>query len=190
MPKLKKVRWSDECKQELREEKTLKFDAGISGVSFDKIEKKEEIKEEFGGEVTIAAVAEGEEEGVGVWLSFDFQVAGVRKPLISVKRITEKINLVKFGPKLEDNYILKVESGLKIPLTPNGKGSYLMKVRFENGVETEITVDSGAEESVCPWSWGEQFGLDQSGRVLNLVSANGSKIAHYGARKIFVVSPF
>eukprot|EP00973_Karenia_brevis_P088142 12221346-Karenia_brevis.AAC.1 len=34
----------------------------------------------------------------------------------------------------------------------------MMRVNFVGGGETEVTVDSGAEESVCPWDWGQQFG--------------------------------
>ena len=44
-----------------------------------------------------------------------------------------------------------------MPLKKNGKGSYLMEVKFVGGGQTEITVDSGAEENVCPWEWGKQF---------------------------------
>ena len=77
-----------------------------------------------------------------------FQVADVKKPLISVRRIGEKGNHVSFGPKEEDNYIINKETGDKMMLKPNGKGSYLMQVRFAGGEATEITVDSGAEENV------------------------------------------
>ena len=64
-----------------------------------------------------------------------------------------------FGPGKDDNYIMNVVSGERIKLRPNGKGSYLMDVVFEGGGKAEITVDSGAEESVCPWEFGQQFGL-------------------------------
>ena len=36
-------------------------------------------------------------------MCLDFQVAGVRKPFIAVRRITVKGNHVTFGAKLEDN---------------------------------------------------------------------------------------
>ena len=39
-------------------------------------------------------------------------------------------------------------------------------------------VDSGAEENACPKWWGEGFGLDQSGKILNLRNASGVKIPH------------
>ena len=54
------------------------------------------------------------------------------------------------------------------------------------GVATEITVDSAAEESVCPLHWAEQFGLEPvpKGREMKLVNASGGKIAHWGSRKV------
>ena len=52
----------------------------------------------------------------GTKLSLKFQVADVRKPLMSVKRITEKGNFVSFGPADKDNFIVNKISGLKVPL--------------------------------------------------------------------------
>ena len=47
--------------------------------------------------------------------------------------------------------------------------------------KTKITVDSAAEESVCPKVWGEHFGTEEvkPGEEIRLVSANGGKITHY-----------
>ena len=75
-------------------------------------------------------------------------------------------------------------------LRPNGKGSYIMDVSFVDGGRTEITVDSGAEESVCPWDWGSQFGIQEVDRWMNLKNASGGFIEHYGKRDVQVVSPF
>ena len=54
------------------------------------------------------------------------------------------------------------------------------------GVATEITVDSAAEESVCPLHWAEQFGLNpvEKGREMKLVNASGGRISHWGSRKV------
>ena len=41
----------------------------------------------------------------------------VIKPLISVKRLTEKRNRVIFGPEEEDNYMESKDSGKKVSLT-------------------------------------------------------------------------
>jgi hypothetical protein len=126
----------------------------------------------------------------GVDLSLKFEVANVRKPLISVHRIVEQGNHVGFGPNRGDNYIENRMNGKKIPMYPNGHGSYVMRVKFPNGEETEITVDSGAEESVCPYEWGEIFGINNSNRTLNLINASGGIIQHYGTRIVHVQSPF
>ena len=108
-------------------------------------------------------------------MSMTFQVAGVTKPLASVKRITAKGNVVGFGPDPEDNYIMNKKTGLKMPLKPNGKGSYLMEVKCVGGGPTWITVDSGAEESVCPWEWGAQFGVYAADSWMSFKDAQGGR---------------
>ena len=140
----------------------------------------------------IEASAGNKEEGSkGVKkLKLGFQVAEVRKPLIAVKRITEQGNHVNFGPGKDDNFIENREAGSRIPLRPNGKGSYLMGVTFEGGGKTSITVDSGAEESVCPWEWGQQFPVKDPARWLDFKNASGGNIAHWGGREVVVTSSF
>ena len=75
-------------------------------------------------------------------------------------------------------------------LKPNGKGSYIMEVQFVDGEKTEITVDSGAEENVCPWNWGSQFEVLEADRWMNFRNASGGRIEHYGKRNVVVTSPF
>ena len=65
-----------------------------------------------------------------------------------------------------------------------------MDVQFIGGEKTEITVDSGAEESVCPWKWGEQFGVEPPDRPMLFKNASGGVIEHYGKREVKVTSPF
>ena len=78
----------------------------------------------------------------------------------------------------------------KIMLEPKGKGSYVMDVNFKGGGRTQITVDSGAEEHVCPWEWGEQLGIRDADRWLIFQDASGNTIEHYGKRDVFVTSAF
>ena len=52
------------------------------------------------------------------------------------------------------------------------------------GVRTEITVDSAADESVCPRGWAAHFGTDPVERKLQLVNASGGPIGHYGSRQV------
>ena len=65
-----------------------------------------------------------------------------------------------------------------------------MDVVLAGSGSTEIVLDSGAEESVCPPWWGQQFGVNQTGYELNLIDAQGNGIRHYGERNVRVSSPF
>ena len=127
-------------------------------------------------------------ESKQVHLGFNFQVCSVKKALIAVKRICEKGNQVSFGPKEGDNYIQNISTGDKTMLRSNGKGSYLMDVSFPDGRSACITVDSGAEENVCPYEWGSQFGIRDADRWMSFRGADGSPIKHYGQRDIKVIS--
>ena len=50
----------------------------------------------------------------------------------------------------------------------------------------EITVDSAAEESVCPQAWGKQYGMGEVCQKMDLVNASGSQTNHYGQREVVV----
>eukprot|EP00973_Karenia_brevis_P080763 11204917-Karenia_brevis.AAC.1 len=59
-----------------------------------------------------------------------------------------------------------------------------MKVNFGGGGPTEITVDSGAGESVCPWEWGAHSGCKDAPVPNRLRNASGKAIPHWGIRKV------
>eukprot|EP00973_Karenia_brevis_P034135 4709504-Karenia_brevis.AAC.1 len=65
-----------------------------------------------------------------------------------------------------------------------------MKENFVGGGPTEITVDSGAEEFVCPWEWGVHFGCKDASVPMRLRNASGKAIPHWGSRQVQVVSTF
>ena len=88
------------------------------------------------------------------------------------------------------SYILNEESGRKINLRENGSGSYILDVQFVGGEKTEVTVDSGAEENVCPWEWGQEFGIYEPGNWMKFRNASGGLINHWGERRVVVTSPF
>ena len=120
-----------------------------------------------------------------------FQVADVNKPLLAVNRLVEKGNQVCFGPEEQENYVLNKQTGFKIPVYPDGKGSYIMRVQFEGSKEeTPIWVDSAADESVCPKNWGHEFKMEKAPREFIFRGANGQVINHHGQRRVKVVSPF
>ena len=105
---------------------------GVRRNRFEKIPKKKWVSfkcnEGCGCEGTSKLIQAVEAKHVrfadgGKKMCLSFQVADVQKPLVSVKRIVEKGNLVSFGPKDEDNYVLSKSTGDKLMLRPNGKGS-------------------------------------------------------------------
>ena len=59
-----------------------------------------------------------------------FQVCDVRKPLVSVKRICEKGNIIQFGPSKKDSFIMNVKSKEKIYLIEEN-GQYMMEATVE-----------------------------------------------------------
>jgi hypothetical protein len=74
------------------------------------------------GERTANFKVDGKGSGI---MSLNFQVSDVQKPLVAVRRITEKGNVVQFGPKEEDNYIQNKVTGTKIAMIKKG-GSYVI----------------------------------------------------------------
>ena len=112
-------------------------------------------------------------------------------PLMAVHRITEQGNRVCFGPGEGGSYIENMGSGDKIPLELQ-EGSYYLNVNFIGGGKTKVVVDSGAEESVCPWAGGEnKFGTNEHPpRWLTFYGANCKKITHWGQRDVQIQKPF
>ena len=123
-------------------------------------------------------------------LELEFKVTDVTKPLLAVRRITGMGNRVCFGPEKEDNFVENVASGIRVPLRQTG-GSYILDGSFPGAKKpVAITVDSGAEDSVCPKDWGSQFGLNANVRKVEFRNANGGIINHLGNRKVLLTSPF
>ena len=58
-------------------------------------------------------------------MGMDFQVCDVQRPLAAVCRIVEKGNIVRFGPRVEDNYIMNPETQEKIMLRRKGRSFVL-----------------------------------------------------------------
>lgn len=51
--------------------------------------------------------------------------------------------------------------------------------------KTDVTVDSAAEESVCPQQWAEMYEtVPLKGEAMKFVNANGGRINHYGSKKV------
>ena len=58
-----------------------------------------------------------------------FQVTDVKKPLLAVRRLVEKGNVVRFGPKPGESYIANIETGKRIPMERKGH-SFVTKAEF------------------------------------------------------------
>jgi hypothetical protein len=80
---------------------------------------------------------------------------------------------------------LKVKEPVSIcavPCCPPGLGEGVGKSWRKIG-QGEITIDSAAEESVCPKGWCMQFGAKEPDKFLKFVNASGGQMGHYGERK-------
>jgi hypothetical protein len=88
------------------------------------------------GERTANFKVVGKESGI---MSLSFQVSDVQKPLVAVRRIAEKGNLVHFGPRDEDNYIENRVSGVRINMVRKG-GSYVIpaEMLMEEGFQRQV----------------------------------------------------
>ena len=86
------------------------------------------------------------------------------------------------------SYILNDKTGDRLELKENGKGSYIMDVNFIGGGKGKITVDSGAEENVCPVNWGQRFGVNEEVPAIRFRGADGNLIRHHGERLVVVTS--
>ena len=82
-----------------------------------------EMKHHGEKEVTFRS---GSDEDV---IGLKFQVTDVRKPLLAVRRLVEKGNVVNFGPQPEQNFIYHPESGKRILMERRG-GSFIIKAHF------------------------------------------------------------
>ena len=119
-----------------------------------------------------------------------FHVTDVKKPLLAVRRIAEMGNRVHFGPNVEDNYIEHMITGERINLHRE-RGIYSIEGTFPGDKNpVKVTVDSGAEDSVCPLDWGRQFGTKTNVDMITFRAANGTVIQHHGDREVLIEAPF
>ena len=86
--------------------------------------------------------------------------------------------------KKKTTTFLNKATGQKMMSKARGRGSYVMEVQFVGGEETTSMVDSGAEESVCPWEWGERlFGTQHSKERMQFQNPSGGNIEHWGMER-------
>ncbi len=61
-----------------------------------------------------------------------FLATDVPKPVLAVRRLIERGNVVQFGPEPEHSYIMNIRSGKKIMMERKG-GSFVIKADFAQG---------------------------------------------------------
>jgi len=73
-----------------------------------------------------------------------FQVTDVKKPLLAVRRLVERGNVVCFGSEPGESYIKHKETGQKIPMEKQG-GSFVIKAHFVKEVMAVPKAEEGLE---------------------------------------------
>ena len=86
--------------------------------------------------------------------SMNFKLAGICKPLVSAAEVVAKGNRVVLDPDPEKSHIENIKTGEKMRLRTQ-KGVFVMDVKYQNGEEGAITLDSGAGVSVWPKTWAQ-----------------------------------
>ena len=146
----------------------------------------EEHPMEIGGTDTyeIGEVRAGGEQGWTRLSSVNFNLAGVCKPLISAAEVVAKGNKIVMDPDPEKSHIENLRTGERMKLRMQ-KGVFVIDVKYQNGEEGPITLDSGAGVSVFPKTWAkyaEEVGPRKPG--LKMIAANGTAIENIGRAKV------
>ena len=80
-------------------------------------------------------------------IGLKFLETDVKKPLLAVRRLVERGNVVSFGPGPGHNYIKNFEAGKKIPMERRG-GSFVLKAHFVTEVADTEEADPGFTRQV------------------------------------------
>jgi hypothetical protein len=138
------------------------------------------------GDPREAMIAQVEEKRESVKCGMSFHVTDAKKLLASVAKMTEAGNEVKFGPKLEDNFIKCTKTGRVTPMRKEN-GMYVIDALFENGAKMmkgKIVVDSGAAENVMPAEVLEHVKMMPKKAGIRFVAANGEEMKNYGKKTV------
>ena len=132
--------------------------------------EEEEVVADVGGVWTIASVENGRTKAKG-WRRPTKKEAALRRRSTEVA-LVHKNNCGVLEVDCGDLDMYAVEASAQVHELDVAQ------------VSTEITIDSAAEESVCPQKWAESFGLQAVDRPLKLVNASGGRIEHFGKRAV------
>ena len=67
-----------------------------------------------------------------------FQMTDGKKPLLAVRKLVEKGNVVMFLPEPDQNFVQHVQTGKKIPMEKRG-GAFVIKAHFVEEVDAGFT---------------------------------------------------
>ena len=76
-----------------------------------------------------------------------FQVTDVKKPLLAVRRLVEKGNVVSFGPEPDQNFIRNIATGRKIEMEKKG-GAFVIKAHFMKEIAGGSKIEAGFTRQV------------------------------------------
>jgi hypothetical protein len=127
-------------------------------------------------------VAECEEGDTEEWPKVG-EVAYVKKGELKTMRYKQKSKDCKCVEKEGGCENFKELAVCAVPFAsavPPGLGGHEVKWK-KLGLE-DITIDSAAEESVCPRNWATEFGTKVSDKKLRFINASGGEMGHYGER--------
>ena len=112
----------------------------------------------------------------------EFNEADVRKPLASASRVAKAGNGIWLDA--HGGYIENLKTGEKIQVRVRNN-VYVFDIEMDDGSKDVVTLDSGAGVSV--WPKGRHAGnakMTPKKNGVGMVAANGTKIDHYGQRKV------
>jgi hypothetical protein len=112
-----------------------------------------------------------------------FNVADVKKSLAAAAKVVEAGNRVVLGPDPEKSYVENIKTKEKMRLRKE-KGVCVIDVKYEDGKEGVITLDSGAGVSVWPRGMRKEVKMMPRKEGLRMVAANGTEIENFGQKII------
>ncbi len=113
--------------------------------------------------------------------SMKFHVARVQRPLASAAKVVKAGNRIVMEE--EGGFIENVATGEKMKLRVD-RGTYVFDVRYSNGEEGAITLDSGAGVNVWPEGMLTDIPLRPPEPGLKMTAANGTEIPNLGCKVV------
>ena len=83
-------------------------------------------------------IKNGDDDVIGL----KFQVTDAKKPLLAVRRLVERGNVVSFGPEPHQCYIRHLSSKKTIPMEKKG-GSFIIRAHFVKALDEQEPVFTG-----------------------------------------------